>query len=103
MTMGRHSNIGPHYYSDLDKKDDGYHDSAFRVSIPLREVAEKVDAMNYGIHRFLSHLVDVRREELAKRIKEYRDRGDEDVARFAEREGDRLADEIERLLHEGYY
>jgi hypothetical protein len=93
--MGKHSNIGPHYYRGLD---DG---SALEVNIGLREVAERVEDLNYGTQRFLSHLIDVRREALAQRIKTYRDRGDDDVAALVEREGGLLADGIEALLNDG--
>ena len=85
----------PHDYRHLDE------DGRFGLQVTMREVAEKIDAMNYGAHRFLSHFVDVRRESLAARIKEYRDRGDSDVAEYVEREGDKLADGIEQLLKAG--
>lgn len=95
--MGRHGNIGPHYYEGLDR------DHTIKVALTMREVAERVEDSNYGTQRFLSHLVDVRREHLKKRIEEYRQKGSEDVAAYVERDGDPLADAIERLLQEGYY
>jgi hypothetical protein len=101
--MGRHSNIGPHYYRGLDSNRE-HHDGGLAIpSIPLRNVAEKIEEMNYGVHRFLSHLIDVRRERLAATIKMYRDKGDEDIAAYVEREGDQLATGIEQLLKEGLY
>lgn len=87
----------PHFYVNLDK------DSKLVSEMGMRELAEKIEAMNYGVHRLLSHLIDVRREALAVRIKTYRDRGHEDVAQYAERAGDQLANEFERLLKEGLY
>jgi len=87
----------PHYYAGLDK------DSKMAVELPLREVAERVVEMNYGTHRFLSHLVDVRRERLAARVAHYRELGDENVAQSVERRGDPLADAIEKQLHEEQY
>lgn len=99
---GQHTGIGPHYYANLDE-DESYEDSRLRIGLPLREIAEKMEAMNYGVQRFLSHLIDVRREHLTARIKKYEDRGDDDIARYVRREGDPLAEGIEKLLKEGYH
>lgn len=90
---------GPHFYRGLD--DSAYNDGAMRLSLSLREVAVKIEHMNYGVHRFLSHLIDVRREELKMRIEGYKMLGDDDVAASVERRGDPLVDGIERLLNDG--
>ncbi len=95
--MGRHGNIGPHYYNGLDK------DYTIKTELTMREIAERVEASNYGTQRFLSHLVDVRRERLKSRIAEYVRDGKQDVATYVAAEGDPLADAIERILQEGYY
>lgn len=95
--MGRHSNIGPHTYRQLDDK------SRLEMTLELREVAERVEDLNYGTQRFLSHLIDIRRDKLTSRIEMYRRRGDDDVAEHVEREGDPLADGIEALLKDGLY
>lgn len=86
-----------HYYVHLDE------DDPVQVILPLRKLAEQIHAMNCGVHRFLSHLVDVRREALMSRIERYESRGDEDIANNVRREGDPLADEIERMLGEEKY
>jgi hypothetical protein len=89
--------IGPHAYRHIDD------DSKLKVELSTRELAERISRMNYGVHRFLSHLVDVRREELARRIDMYRKEGRRVVADMAEADGDRMADGIEKLLLEGLY
>lgn len=88
-----------HYYKGLDESGD--HDLA--VSIDMRKLAEQVDQLTYGTQRLLSHLVDVRREALAKRVAKYRERGDHDVADGAAARGDRLAEAIAKLLDEGEF
>jgi hypothetical protein len=92
-----------HMYRHLD--DDGEHRTGDRLTVRMttREVAEQIEAMNYGLHRFLSHIVDVRRERLAAKIAKYREQGSGDVAAYVEREGDQLADAIEALLEKGLY
>ena len=85
----------PHFYRGLDK------DDRLRVELTIRELAERLVDMNYGVHRLLSHLVDVRRERLADRLATYRTRGDVDIARSVEHEGDALANGIEELLNRG--
>jgi hypothetical protein len=86
----------PHTYDHLDG------DSKIAVELSTRELAERLVGMNYGVHRFLSHLVDVRREDLARRVAEYRaDPVMRRVADDAEADGDRLADGIEELLLRG--
>lgn len=98
--MGRHHGIGPHYYRGLDE---GKEYSQLKIEISLRELAEKVESMNYGAHRFLSHLIDVRRERNEARWQTYRDRGDHDIADSAEKEGDLLVEGLEALLKAGGY
>lgn len=87
----------PHRYDGLDKN------SMVTTAIPMRKLVEQVEDLNYGTHRFLSHLIDVRRERNARRIQTYVDRGDLDVAEAARKTGDPLADAIERLLLQGLY
>jgi hypothetical protein len=87
----------PHTYAHLDR------DSSVSVQIPMRKLAEDVEHLNYGTHRFLSHLIDVRRALAASRVEELRQRGDHDVAAYALREGDPLVDGIEALLAKGLY
>lgn len=96
--MGQHHGIGPHYYRGLDESADG-----LKVDVPLDELAQKLADMNYGVHRFLSHLIDVRKKQQAARIQRYIDRGDDDVAEYARRDGDKLIEGIEKLLNEGLY
>lgn len=93
----------PHFYRQLD--DDQEHCQGDRLTIRLttREIAERVCAMNHGVHRLLSHLVDVRRERLAARVAEYRKRGDSDEADCVEGVGDLLAAAIEEILNRGIY
>lgn len=69
----------------------------------MRKLAEQVEDLNYGTQRFLSHLIDVRRERLQTRIEGYRSRGDHDIAEHALRRGDPLADVIEALLNKDLF
>ncbi len=89
-----------HFYKHLD---DGPSRSRLTTELTTREVAERIEEMNYGTHRFLSHLVDVRREALAARVADWRASGHHDIAVSAERRGDELADAIEKLLNKGLY
>ena len=73
------------------------------LSCTMRELAEQVNDLNYGVHRFLSHLVDVRREKLEEKIKMYEDRGDDDIAEYCRRAGDPLMEAILKELNEGAY
>jgi len=86
-----------HTYKHLDE------DSKLSVKVDMRELVEMVDRMNYGSRRFLSHLVDVRRERLADDIKKYRNRGHDDIANSLELRGDQLANAIEAALNNGAY
>lgn len=87
----------PHFYKDLDK------DSMVTTEISMRKLVEQVVDLNYGTQRFLSHLIDVRRERLQARIASHRAGGDQDHAEHLQRRGDPLADEIEGLLRRGLY
>ncbi len=94
--MRPHWSVG--YYDALDRT------SKLEVpSLSLREVAEKVNEMQRGTHRLLSHLIDVRREALQQLIVLYKTRGDDDIAYSVQRRGDRLAEAIEKLLIEQVY
>lgn len=85
----------PHFYAKLDK------DVTVSVEIPMRDLAERLERLNYGVHRLLSHLIDVRREQLKARTERYRRQGHADLAAHAEAEGDMLADGLEALLNQG--
>jgi hypothetical protein len=85
----------PHFYANLDK------DVSVSVEIPMRELAERVERLNYGVHRLLSHLIDVRRETLQRSIQAYEASGDSDVADYVRRQGDEFADGLEALLNKG--
>jgi uncharacterized radical SAM superfamily protein len=84
----------PHYYAGLDKE------PALSLNISVRDMAVRIVESNHGVHRLLSHLIDARRERLQRRISEYRQRGDDDVAESVERRGDLLADALEKLLRD---
>lgn len=89
--------IEQHTYRHLDE------DSKFQIQLDLRDVAERIDKLNYGTQRFLSHLVDVRRERHAARIAKYEREGHRDIAENLRREGDELAEEILNLLNRGLF
>lgn len=72
------------------------------IEVPMRELAVRLEDFNLT-HRFLSHLVDIRREKLHARIEEYKARGDHDVAETARLRGDPLAETIEELLQRGLH
>ena len=84
---------GPHSYRHLDE------DSKIIVEVDLRRLAEMVVHMNYGVHRLLSHIVDVRRKAAVERAVMYEKNGFPDSARATLR--DELADGIEKLLLDG--
>lgn len=50
------SNRYPGMYDHLNK------DDKFILKIDMKELVESVDSMNYGIHRFLSELVRLRKK-----------------------------------------
>lgn len=83
---------GQHYYKQLDET------SKVEIEIDMRKLAELVDGLNYGTHRFLSHLLDVRRDALRARVAGHRARGHEDVAESAERAGDVIVKALEDLF-----
>jgi len=89
--------IGRHTYKHLDS------DSKVEISLDLKEVVDKVMSMNYGVQRFLSHLVDARQKEHAERIASYMKKGQYDTAKRVSEKGDELADGIEKLLNEGLF
>lgn len=89
--------IGPHFYKHLDK------DDKIEIKLDLSDLARMVNDMNYGTQRFLSHLLDVRREALKAVIEEYQQRSLPDIAENVRLEGDPLADGIEALLKQGLY
>lgn len=69
----------------------------------MRSLAERIVSMNYGVHRLLSHLIDVRREKLIDKIKYYESQGDFDVSDHIKRKSDLLADELESMLKRGLF
>lgn len=87
----------PHFYKNLDT------DDKLTLDIDMRQLAERIVDMNYGVHRLLSHLIDVRRERLSGWVTKYELDGQHDVAEYCRREGDRLADGIESLLQQGLH
>jgi hypothetical protein len=87
----------PHYYRCLDERD------KLVIELDLRGVAEKVCGMNHGVHRLFSHIIDVKREQLAERVATYRSRGDDDVADYAERRGAEVIARLEALFTEDDY
>lgn len=90
---------GPHFYRNLDS---GEYRHSLTVEVPMRKLAEELVDINYSVHRLLSHLIDVRAEQLAARVADYRAKGDDDVALYAERAGDPLMEGIRKLLEEGH-
>ena len=78
-------------------------ESCVTFTCTMRELAEQVNDLNHGVHRFLSHLVDVRRELLEAKIKAYDEKGDDDIAEYCRRTGDPLMETILKLLNEGHY
>lgn len=69
----------PHYYKHLDE------DKHCNVNIELnmKQLAQEVCEKNYGLHRFLSEVIDIKRKSEWEKDKE-------------------LADGLERLLFKGY-
>ena len=66
-------------YDHLDKEPH----SQFSVHLPMQEVADRVVSLNYGTVRFLAALVRARRRELG--------------------EDDRMAQQLENMLNEGWW
>ncbi|MFD0587747.1 hypothetical protein ACFQZE_07010 [Paenibacillus sp. GCM10027627] len=69
-----------HFYKHLDN--DINH--RFKIDLDMRSLVEQVDKTNYGIHRFISELIDIRRQSKWKQDHEF-------------------ADELEKLLYKGYF
>lgn len=69
----------PHYYKHLDN------DKNFNVTVELNmeQLAEEVCKKNYGLHRFLSEVIDIKRKSGWEQDKAF-------------------ADELEHLLSKGY-
>ncbi len=97
--MRKLSHGEPHLFKSLDWNEA----DNVRVPINMRDLVEMVNGLQYGTHRFLSHLIDVRREALAEKIARYRARGDHDVAASAEASGDPLIGILEAALKDGLY
>lgn len=91
--------MSQHFYKGLDES--VHHRSQISFVISPRELAEKVCNVNYGLHRLLSHIVDVRREQLEARIARYEAIGDYDLADSERDEGDPLMSGIKILLDKG--
>lgn len=69
----------PHYYKHLDKEKS----CNVNIEMDMEQLAKKVCGVNYGLHRFLSEVIDIKRESVwAKDIT--------------------FADELERLLLENH-
>ncbi len=73
----------------------------FQVPIDMDKLAETVESAPCGTVRFLAALRRVRLANLARDAAEYRRRGDDDVAERAERDGDNIANVIEKLILSG--
>lgn len=85
-----------HTYRHMDKE-------PLEIRINILDLVKLVSEENYGVHRFLSNLVDVRREGHAQRIANYRRQGNHDTADRLDREKDKLAEGINQLLEEGLF
>lgn len=79
-------------YDHLDKR------SPIQITLSMEKLAELVENSNYGVHRFLSALIRLRKKKLEIRTKNYQEKeyGFEPYP-------DRLMNEIERLLNEGEF
>lgn len=89
--------IVPHFYHTLDETDH------MTVEVPMRQLAELVGDMTYGVHRLLSHIIAVRREKLDSKIEDLVAAGDYDVAAYVSSIGDQLAEGIAELLNRGLH
>lgn len=87
----------PYYHSNLDR------DSKLTMELNLRQVAEQLMLLPYGVHRLLSHLVDVRLERFGTLVARQEASGDLQTANLMRHEGDRLALGIAALLESGLY
>jgi len=70
----------PHFYKHLDEQGN----CNVNINLNMKQIAEMVNSANYGLHRFLSETIDI------KKRSEY-----EDERKFA--------DELEQLLRRGYF
>lgn len=71
----------PHFYKHLD--DSKRPNDNLTVTLNMREVAERVCAATYGLHRLLSEVIDIKRQS-------------------AYPEDHALADKLERILLDGH-
>ena len=99
--MSRHgvqmmNSDGVGYYDHLNK-------DPLEITIGMDELAKLVVDQNYGSVRFLAAMVRVRRQKHLERIAEYERRGDHDVARAVQEEGDELAEGLVQLLQTGAF
>jgi hypothetical protein len=82
------------FYKHLDE------DSKLTMELSMREIAQKVNSLNYGTQRLLSAMVHVLREQMEKNHKEW-------LATYGDLKGfpqtSHLADGIEELLNKGYF
>ncbi len=71
-----------HGYRHFDEdNNDSY---KFKLVLDMKQVVENVDKVNYGVHRFISELIDIRRLSIYKQDLDF-------------------ADELEALLNKGYF
>ncbi|PHA03017.1 hypothetical protein COE51_01350 [Bacillus pseudomycoides] len=71
---------GKHYYKHLDKEKH----CNVNIELNMEQLAQMVCNANYGLHRFISEVIDIKRESKWKEDKEF-------------------ADELESLLNKGYF
>lgn len=71
---------GQHFYKHLDNDSQG----RFQIDLSMEELVKHVDKLNYGVHRFISELIDVRRSSKWE-------------------QDHKFADELENLLNKGYF
>lgn len=71
-----------HGYRHFDESEDTHY--KFKVVLNMKDVVEQVDSVNYGIHRFISELIDIRRASKYKQDHEF-------------------ANGLEELLDKGYF
>ena len=65
----------PHYYKHLDEEKT----CNVNIEMNMEQLAKEVCGVNYGLHRFLSEVIDIKRESVWEKDNEF-------------------ADELERLL-----
>jgi hypothetical protein len=74
-----------------------------QVPINMDALAALIEDSNAGTIRFLAALYRIRKAKLAKRIAEYTERGDHDIARSVTARGDKIAEVIELALAQDDY